>query len=101
MGALACDPAGGSPFVYDGVVPSELVAKWMSAGSKQIIAQAELFTLVVLRESLKKILHNRKAIFFIDNEAAQFCIIKSLSSVSSMQVLASHFHELDVESWQC
>lgn len=100
MGALVCDPAGGAPFVYDGVVPSEIVAKWMSAGSKQIIAQAELFTLVVLRESLKKILHNRKAIFFIDNEAARFCIIKSLSSVSSMQVLSSHFHELDVD-WQC
>ena len=77
-----------------------VVAKWMSAGSKQIIAQAELFTLVVLRESLKKILHNRKAIFFIDNEAARFCIIKSPSSVSSMQVLSSHFHELDVD-WQC
>ena len=100
MGALVCDPSGGSPFVYDGVVPSNIVTKWMDAGSKQIIAQAELFTLVVLRDSLKRILHNRKAIFFIDNEAARFCIIKALSNVSSMQVLASHFHELDVE-WQC
>ena len=25
MGALVCDPAGGAPFVYDGVVPSEIL----------------------------------------------------------------------------
>ena len=96
-GALVIDPLRGPPLVFDGVVPHEVVSKWMEAGSKQVISQAELFVLVCMRVGLKHSFHRRKVLFFADNEAARFAIIKATSGSSSMQQLASAFHECDCE----
>ena len=98
LGAIVFDTAGGNPLVFDGLVPQEIVDKWKSKGSKQIISQAELFAVVCIRSNLANLLFRRKVIFFVDNESARFCIIRSVSSKNSMQILASHFHSVDVES---
>lgn len=98
VGAIVFDNAGGNPLVFDGAVPQEIVDKWKSKGSKQIISQAELFAVVCIRYNLRNLFCRRKVIFFVDNEAARFCIIRSVSSKNSMQVLASFFHSTDVES---
>ena len=98
LGAIVFDTAGGNPLVFDGLVPQEIVDKWKSKGSKQIISQAELFAVVCIRSNLASLLFRRKVIFFVDNESARFCVIRSVSSKNSMQILASHFHLVDVES---
>ena len=97
LGAIIFDTAGGNPLVFDGLVPQDIVDKWKSKGSKQIISQAELFVVVCIRANLAKLFLRRKVIFFVDNESARFCIIRSVSSKNSMQVLASYFHSIDVE----
>lgn len=98
VGAIVFDLAGGNPLVFDGIVPQEIVDKWKSKGSKQIISQAELFAVVCIRYNLRNLFFRRKVIFFVDNESARFCIIRSVSSKNSMQVMSSFFHSVDIES---
>lgn len=100
MGALVILPDGEPPLVFDGSIPQQIINKWTSSGSKQVIAQAELLTVVAMRYNLRHMLHRRKVIFFIDNEAARFALIKSVSGRSSMQALASAFHRCDL-SYEC
>lgn len=96
VGALILDPELGKALVYDGDVPKPIIAKWQSSGGKQIISQSELATVVLARVETKALLKNRRVIFFIDNEAARFALIKGVSGKSSMQVLTSIFHETDL-----
>jgi hypothetical protein len=100
MGALVILPDGEPPLVFDGSIPQQIINKWTSSGSKQVIAQAELLTVVAMRYNLRHMLHRRKVIVFIDNEAARFALIKSVSGRSSMQALASAFHRCDL-SYEC
>lgn len=96
VGALVLDPELGKAIVYDGDVPKPIIAKWQSSGAKQIISQSELATVVLARVETKALLKNRRVIFFVDNEAARFALIKGVSGKSSMQVLTSIFHETDL-----
>ena len=84
--------------VYDGAVPRSLVSKWQSSGAKQIISQAELAAVVLVRDEIKRLVENRKVIFFVDNEAARYSLIKGVSGKSSMQVLTSSFHTIDLQT---
>ena len=97
IGALIMDPGSGRPLVFDGQIRGEVVSKWQSSGIEQVISQAELATAVAIRMNFKKVLKGRKVIFFIDNEAARFAIIKSVSGKSSMQVLTTAFHRCDLD----
>ena len=98
VGALIVDPELRKSMVYDGSIPEALVKKWQSSGSKQVISQAELAAVVLARDLTKGILKGRRVIFFVDNEAARFALIKGVSGKSSMQVLTSIFHETDLSS---
>ena len=84
--------------VYDGTIHQSLVSKWQSSGAKQIISQAELAAVVLVRDEIKRLLENRKVIFFVDNEAARYSLIKGVSGKSSMQVLTSSFHAVDLQT---
>ena len=92
------DPELQKSLVYDGAIPRQMVDKWQSKGSKQIISQAELATVVLIREETKALLKDRRVIFFIDNEAARFALIKGVSGKSSMQILTTAFHDIDIAS---
>ena len=98
VGALVVDPELQKSLVYDGAIPRQMVDKWQSKGSKQIISQAELATVVLIREETKALLKDRRVIFFIDNEAARFALIKGVSGKSSMQILTTAFHDIDIAS---
>ena len=79
IGALVIDPGVGKPLIFDGKIRDDVVKKWQSGGIEQVISQAELATAVAVRINFKKVLKGRKAIFFIDNEAARYALIKSVS----------------------
>ncbi len=98
VGALVVDPELQKSLVYDGTIPQQLVSKWQSKGLKQIISQAELATVVLIRDETRTILRDRRVIFFIDNEAARFALIKGVSGRSSMQTLTTAFHDIDMTS---
>ena len=98
VGALVVDPMAQKSLVYDGAIHQSLVSKWQSSGAKQIISQAELAAVVLVRDEIKRLLENRKVIFFVDNEAARYSLIKGVSGKSSMQVLTSSFHAVDIQT---
>ena len=95
VGAAVIDTLGGPADIYDGKLPGELVASWQRYADEQIICQAELAAAVSIRYRLRKRLAGRKCIYFIDNESARFSLIRAVSGVPSMQVLASLFHVWD------
>ena len=95
LGAVVIDTLGGPADIYDGELPTKLVASWQRYADEQIICQAELAAAVSIRYLLRKRLAGRKCIYFIDNESARFSLIRAVSGVPSMQALASLFHVWD------
>ena len=63
------DSASGRIVVYSGQVPETLRRHWL-------ICQLELYVMVELRWSLKNLFLNRRTIWWVDNEAARFSLIK-------------------------
>ena len=96
IGAVLVDTLGGRPEVYDGQVPEDLIRHWQSTGQQQVISQAELAVVVAMRRMLKERLLGRRVIYFVDNEAARFSLLKGTSGKESMQQLTASFHSVDL-----
>ena len=63
-----------------------------------LICQIELYVLVLVRWQFCELLHNRRTLWWIDNDAARFCAIKGLSPSSAMRSLIREFYAQDA-SW--
>ena len=50
-------------------------------GQKQVIGQAELFPVLISKRTWASKLRNRRALYFIDNEAARLGLVKAYSPV--------------------
>ena len=79
IGAVLVDTLRGRPEVYDGQIPEDLIQHWTSTGQEQVISQAELA--VAMRFVRGARLKGRRIIYFIDNEAARFALLKGTSGV--------------------
>ena len=77
-------------------VPESLVKLWIKVAGEQIISQVEMWALVTVRWCLRKLLHGRRIIEWIDNEAARVSAIKSNSPSVSMKVLARILADLEI-----
>ena len=62
---------------------------------KQIICQLELYTLVLVRSLYAQRLQGRRALFFIDNEAARFAVIKGGTDSPSLATMCRVLATLD------
>lgn len=91
MGAVVFFPSGNT-WVYDGDIPASTVKAWQSLSRKQIISQAELAALLAIQHSLADKLADKRVVYFVDNEAARFSVIKGVSNSSTMMQLAQSFH---------
>jgi len=103
FGAVLVDPLGPNEF-FGGEVSQETVDSWKSRlDQKQVIGQAELFPLIVSRLTWAKRLARRKVIFFLDNESARICAIKSYSPVlSSLDIIMQCIgfdYQNEVSAW--
>ena len=96
IGAVLVDTLGGKPEVYDGQIPADLIRHWQATGQQQVISQAELAVVVATRHMLKERLSGRRVIYFIDNEAAKFSLLRGTSGKESMQQLTAAFHAVDL-----
>ena len=74
---------------------ADLIRHWQATGQQQVISQAELAVVVAMRHMLKERLSGRRVIYFIDNEAAKFSLLKGTSGKESMQQLTAAFHAVD------
>ena len=98
-GAVVIDGPSRMAFVVS--VPDALVKLWTRVAGEQIISQVELWALVSVRWCLRKQLHGRRVIEWIDNEAARVCAIKANSPSISMKVLARLLADLELHWPTC
>ena len=97
-GAVIFDPSSDTTSTFAGRVSETLMDGWKKLAGEQIICQIEAYAVLLVRHHFKLQWKNRKAIFFVDNEAARFSLIKGSSPSPSMQFIAYHFHQIDCSS---
>ena len=87
------DTVSGRVAIYCGQVADALKRHWLQEVGDHLICQLELYVMVSLRWSLRNLPHNRRAIWWVDNEAARFSLIKGQSGSESMSKLVrQYFH---------
>ena len=82
-------------------IPSVLVDHWKSSGSLQIIAQAEIYPIVLIRRFVAQAWIHRKVVYYIDNDAARFGLIKAESNNKFSHVLIKSFYECELNCPTC
>ncbi len=95
LGAVVIDTVGGRVAIYSGQIADTLKHHWLKEGGDHLICQLELYVMVSLRRSLKNFLHNRRTMWWVDNEAARFSLIKGQSGNESMNRLVRQYFHFD------
>ena len=93
-GAVVID--GQSRVAHEVAVPKDLVDHWTRFAGNQIISQVELWALLSVRWCLRKQLHNRRVIEWIDNEAARMTTIKANSPSTTMRSLGCIMADIEI-----
>ena len=97
IGVVIVDLFSGEKMVCRGVVPGILLERWKNMVGEHVICQIELYVMVLARWLFKDWFHNRRTIWWVDNDAARFCIIKGLSPSLSMKALIREFYAVDAQ----
>ena len=91
-GVVIVDEVSSKRDVFGGEIPQHLTDFWLQWGA-QVIAQAEAFAMLVVRIGFRSALHNRRVIFFVDNESRRYSCIKTLSDSQSLMRIIQLFHQ--------
>ena len=83
-GAVVIIPQLGINAIHWGTIPPVLMEHWTFIGLQQKICQIELVAVLFVRYFYRNELSNSSALYFVDNEAARFCLIKGSSPALSM-----------------
>ena len=96
-GATMFDPESNLALMFGDAVPSIWTHKWKAEGRRQLICQAELFPVLIAKNTWKSSLRGRSILWFIDNNSSLAAIIRSYSPVlDSFEMLVINAR-LDVE----
>eukprot|EP00435_Cladocopium_sp_Y103_P049944 s2858_g15.t1 len=98
IGAVLVDVATGQRIVCQGKVPDVLLEHWRNLVGDHLICQIELYVMVLIRWQYKDLLKSRRSIWWVDNDASRFCLIKGLSPSLSMRTLVREFYSMDAEA---
>eukprot|EP00435_Cladocopium_sp_Y103_P053347 s684_g17.t1 len=80
-GALMVDPWKGESFYFGDHVPSAFVNMWQRAGKRQVIAQAEIFPVLIAKETWQSRIDGRSVLWFLDNESARAALVRCFSPI--------------------
>jgi hypothetical protein len=80
-GALILDPWSGQAFFFGDHIPTAFVEFWKRSGKRQVISQAEIFPVLVAKETWGHILENRSVLWFLDNDSARLALVRNFSPV--------------------
>ena len=94
-GAILFDRHSGLTVVHWGSIDPSLISAWQALSGEQIISQAEAYAVLVLRFRYSDTLMNRPSLWFIDNEAARFSLIKGASPSLSMFLIVREISFID------
>ena len=97
-GALLLDPVHQRNFVFGDFVPENFVNAWMKFGKRQVIAQTEIFPVLVAKETWTEEIRGRSILWFLDNESAKMALIRNFSPVIDSFMLLQANAVLDVET---
>ena len=95
IGAVVIDTISNRVVIYSGQVVDSLRNAWLEKVGEHLICQLELYAMVCIRWGLKSLLHDRRAIWWVDNEAARFAIIKGQSGSDVMNHLVHEYFKVD------
>ncbi len=87
-GAVLVDPWKGRSFFFGDFVPPEFVSLWTRAGKKQVIAQAEIFPVVISKATWGELLRGRNVLRFLDNESARMALVRNFSPVLDQWIVS-------------
>eukprot|EP00435_Cladocopium_sp_Y103_P035766 s4108_g9.t1 len=96
-GGALFDPESGLALMFGDRVPEEWTKQWRLQGKKQLICQAEIFPILVSKETWKDVLTKRAVLWFIDNNSALSAIIRAFSPVFENYQLLVLNARLDLE----
>ena len=82
--AILIDPITGTRLCFAGVVPAFLLDAWKDLVGQQLISQIEFYAVVCLRWRTRHLIHLRRVLLFLDNEACRFALIKGRSASDPM-----------------
>ena len=91
-GSVIIDQHQNTRLVAGGIISPDLVKHWISQVGDQIICEAELYAALITRHFINKRWSNRRAIFWIDNDASSLCLIKTISTSPPMLIMSQLFH---------
>ena len=95
-GAVVYIPGRRKRLVFGDAVPRQFVDFWARNGKKQVICQAELFPINVVKNTFADLLAGRSVSWFCDNEAARSALVKSYSPILHNFNLLMQSAELDL-----
>ena len=105
IGLAAHDCFSGAGWVYEGLVPANLLEHWKAEVGDQLICEIELFAILASMLELTSMLQSRRIVWWVDNDAARSVLIKGASRSWAMHSLARIFTEIDREFpsmwWVC
>eukprot|EP00435_Cladocopium_sp_Y103_P059286 s1864_g21.t1 len=95
-GALLIDPHSGKSFFFGDHVPEDFTSMWGRHGKRQVIAQAEIFPVLIAKETWATLLEGRSVLWFLDNESARMALIRNFSPILDNFCLLQLNSKLDV-----
>jgi hypothetical protein len=98
IGAAVIDLATNQRSVLARTVPQVLLDKWQNLVGDQLICHVELYVMVAVRWLFRDLLKERRSLWWVDNDATRFAIIKGLSSSPTMRSLVREFYAFEIES---
>ena len=96
-GAVVMIPQLGINAIHWGVVDAGLMRHWTSLGLQQKICQIELLAVLLVKYFYRRELANASALFFVDKEAARYCLIKGSSPSLTMYNLCRAVSHIEAE----
>ena len=96
-GAAYYDPESHQALMSGDYVPTCWTDKWRTEGKKQLICQAELFPVLVAKNTWSHLISGRAVLWFIDNNSSLAAVIRSYSPVLENYELLVINARLDVE----
>ena len=80
-GAVLVDPWKQTSYYFGDHIPDEFLRLWTRSGKRQVIAQAEVFPVVIAKSTWEESLKGRSILWFLDNESARMALIRNFSGV--------------------
>ena len=81
-------PRLAKPLVFGFTIPEWIVNTWHEHGHEQVITQAELLPVVVVKRDFKEVTRGARVLYFIDNEGVKEALVAGVTkSVASRTML--------------